>query len=76
MYIAIVGKKGRTKMFMAQPAFLDNFLRQPKELLEKRIIPLEKILKVMLKERSSTDHLRSMLTNIETLKCILQNNRN
>jgi DNA-binding transcriptional regulator GbsR (MarR family) len=71
-YMVVVSKKGRTKMFKAQPAFLQSFLKQPRELLERKIIPLEEIVSEMLKRGEGFKHMQRVLEDIRTLKYMLQ----
>jgi DNA-binding transcriptional regulator GbsR (MarR family) len=73
-YFVTVKKKGRVKYFSPVPSFLEKFLDQPKELLEKEIIPLKEITEKMVK-KAEDEHYRAkleeMLKDLETLECVL-----
>ena len=74
-YLVTYQKKGRTKYFSAVPAFLEKFLQQPKEMLEREVLPLEETLKKMIEESGDPEeraHLEGILKDVLTLDCVLR----
>jgi len=73
-YFVVCRREGRTKYFTAAPAFLKEFLRQPKEVLEREVRPLEKIVESMIEK--SDDKMRSrleaILDDLKKLECVLE----
>ena len=73
-YLVNVRKNGKTKLFTPFPAFLEKFLNQPKEILEKEVKPLKTLAEVILRESKSQEHklkLQEVLSDIKTLECVL-----
>ena len=73
-YFVTIRKKGRVKYFSAVPSFLEKFLKQPKELLEREIIPLEDIIKKLIKNSKDAGYkakLQELMDDITNLECIL-----
>ncbi|MDV3103518.1 GbsR/MarR family transcriptional regulator [Thermococcus waiotapuensis] len=73
-YLVNVKKVGKTKYFTPIPAFLERFLHQPKETLDKEVKPLKELTLSMLDDPESEEHrlkLESILKDLETLECIL-----
>jgi len=74
-YLVTYRRLGRTKYFSAVPAFLESFMKQPRTMLERGIMPLEEIVESMI---SSTDdperkrHLQDLLQDLENLECVLK----
>lgn len=74
-YLVTVRKDGKTKLFSPVPAFLEKFLLQPKEILEKDVEPLEKLIGIILDDTKSEEHrakLREVLSGLKALECILR----
>ena len=73
-YFVIVKKQGRTKYFSAVPSFLEKFLEQPRELLNKEIIPLKEITEKLLTKGENDRYqskLEELLRDLNTLECVL-----
>ena len=73
-YFVTVKKKGRVKYFSAMPSFLEKFLEQPRELLDKEIIPLKEITEKLVKKAETDGHrskLEELLHDLSTLECVL-----
>ena len=73
-YFVTCRREGKTKYFTAVPAFLEKFLRQPKEILEREVRPLEEIVKSMI-EKSDDDmkpRLEAILDDLKKLECVLE----
>lgn len=74
-YFVDIRKKGRVKYFSSIPSFLEKFLKQPKELLQKEIIPLEELIKKLIKNSKTNSYrikLQEFMDDISTLECILK----
>lgn len=74
-YLVTVRKDGKTKLFSPVPAFLEKFLLQPKEILEKDVEPLEKLIGIILDDTKSEEHrakLREVLSGLKALECIIR----
>lgn len=73
-YLVDVRKKGKIKLFTAISGFLEKFLEQPKELLDKEIKPLEDLIQVIIKRSNSKEYkikLQEIFSDLESLNCIL-----
>jgi DNA-binding transcriptional regulator GbsR (MarR family) len=73
-YLVTCRREGKTKYFTAVPAFLEKFLRQPRETLEREVRPLEDIVKSMI-EKSEDDtrsRLEAILNDLKKLECVLE----
>lgn len=73
-YFVTVKKQGRVKYFSPVPSFLEKFLDQPKELLDKEVIPLKEITEKVIKKSEDEAYLRKMgelLENLNSLECAL-----
>ena len=73
-YMLTVKKKGRVKYFSIVPSFLEKFLDQPRELLEKEVVPLKEITERMVKKAEDEEYqlkLEEILKDLETLECVL-----
>jgi len=73
-YLVNVRKNGKIKLFTPIPAFLEKFLNQPKEILEKEVKPLKSLTEVILRESKSQEHklkLQEVLSDLKTLECVL-----
>lgn len=73
-YLVTVRKSGKTKLFTAIPSFLEKFLRQPKETLEKEVRPLKKLTEILIEDTKSQEHklkLQEILSDLKALECIL-----
>ena len=73
-YLVNVRKNGKTKLFTPIPAFLEKFLNQPKEILEKEVRPLKSLTEVILRESNSQEHklkLQEVLSDLKALECVL-----
>ncbi|AIU69961.1 ArsR family transcriptional regulator [Thermococcus eurythermalis] len=73
-YLVTCRREGRTKYFTAVPAFLEKFLHQPRETLEREVRPLEKIVESMI-EKSDDEmrgRLEAVLSDLKKLECVLE----
>lgn len=73
-YLVTYTKEKKTKYFYAVPAFLEKFLKQPKEILEREIKPLKEIV-VKLAEKSNEEEkarFEAILSDLLTLECVLK----
>ncbi|BAA29918.1 156aa long hypothetical protein [Pyrococcus horikoshii OT3] len=73
-YLVTYTKEKKTKYFYAVPAFLEKFLQQPKEILEREIKPLKEIV-IKLSENSNEDEksrFKDILSDLSTLECVLK----
>ena len=73
-YMITVKKKGRVKYFSIIPSFLEKFLEQPRELLEKEVLPLMQITEKLSAKPENEEYrmkLEELLKNLESLKCVL-----
>ncbi|WP_456326989.1 GbsR/MarR family transcriptional regulator [Palaeococcus sp. (in: euryarchaeotes)] len=73
-YLVNVRKNGKIKLFTPIPAFLEKFLNQPKEILEKEVKPLKSLTEVILRESNSQEHklkLQEVLSDLKALECVL-----
>jgi len=74
-YMVSVRKVGKTKYFSPIPAFLEKFLEQPREMLEKEVLPLEAIVEKLLEEAESEEYrekLFGILKDLKNLQCVLE----
>ncbi len=74
-YLIRYQKRGRVKYFSAVPAFLDKFLQQPKDILERDVIPLEDIVREMIvrsDDPARKANLGEILRDLTTLDCVLR----
>ncbi|GAB6135839.1 GbsR/MarR family transcriptional regulator [Thermococcus henrietii] len=70
-YLVEVRRRGRIKYFTAIPAFFEKFLEQPKNLLEKEVLPLEEAVKGLLSSDppEGTKHrLKAVLAELRLLE--------
>ncbi len=73
-YLVIVRKSGKTKLFYPIPAFLEKFLKQPKEILEKEVKPLKNIVSILMKRGQSFEQkvrFEEILSDLNALECVL-----
>ncbi|WP_297499578.1 helix-turn-helix domain-containing protein [Thermococcus sp.] len=73
-YFATYRREGKTKYFSAVPAFLEKFLQQPRELLEREIRPMEEIVKGLIENAGEEEKIlyRALLEDLSTLECVLE----
>ncbi len=74
-YRVAVRKRGKTKLFFPISSLLDRFLEQPREILERDVIPLEKIIKNIIsreKAENKVGRLVEILKDIEKSESILK----
>lgn len=73
-YLVNVRKEGRTKLFSPIPAFLEKFLKQPREILEKEVRPFKKLVEDLIDQAQSPERqakLEEILADLNALECIL-----
>ncbi|WP_048147802.1 helix-turn-helix domain-containing protein [Palaeococcus ferrophilus] len=74
-YLVTYRKEGKTKYFSAVPAFLEKFLQQPKDILEREVRPLKEIVG-HLAESSNSEGAKSrfdgILADLSVLECVLE----
>ncbi len=74
-YLVTYRKEGKTKYFSAVPAFLEKFLQQPKDILEREVRPLKGIV-TRLAENAESEEARmrfeNILDDLSTLECVLE----
>lgn len=73
-YLVTYRKEGKTKYFSAVPAFLEKFLQQPKEILERDVKPMQEIV-ASLRENADGEKRRrydALLDDLNTLECVLR----
>ncbi len=74
-YMVNVKKVGKTKFFTPIPAFFEKFLYQPKETLEKEVVPLKDAVEKLIKTTSDSEYrmkLQSVLDDLLQLECALR----
>ncbi|WP_232461021.1 GbsR/MarR family transcriptional regulator [Thermococcus radiotolerans] len=73
-YLVTCRREGKTKYFTAVPAFLEKFLRQPRETLEREVRPLEDIVKSMIEKSDdgTRPRLEAILDDLKKLECVLE----
>lgn len=70
-YLVRYQKKGRVKYFSAVPAFLEKFLQQPREILEREVLPLEEIVERFM-ESPGGEHFGPVMEDLKGLECVLK----
>ncbi|WP_297520665.1 helix-turn-helix domain-containing protein [Thermococcus sp.] len=70
-YVVTYRKEGKTKYFSAVPAFLEKFLQQPREILEREVLPLEEIVERFM-ESPGGEHFRPVMEDLKGLECVLK----
>ncbi len=74
-YLVTYRKEGKTKYFSAVPVFLEKFLKQPQEMLEREVLPLKKVVESLL-ESTESDEKRTtyeaILSDLSALECVLK----
>jgi len=73
-YLVTVRKKGKTKLFYPIPAFLEKFLKQPKEILEKELKPLKNVTYILMEREQSPEQkirFEEILFDLNALECVL-----
>ena len=73
-YLVTYRREGKTKYFSAVPAFLEKFLQQPKEILERDVKPMQEIV-AALRENADEEKRRrydALLEDLNTLECVLR----
>ena len=72
-YLVTYRKEGKTKYFSAVPAFLERFLQQPRDILEREVLPLQGIVKNLMEEsEGETGHFKAILEDLQRLECVLR----
>ncbi len=74
-YLVTYRKEGKTKYFSAVPAFLEKFLQQPRDILEREVRPLKDIVS-QLAERTDSEEARArfedIVKDLSVLECVLR----
>ena len=74
-YLVTYRKEGKTKYFSAVPAFLEKFLQQPKDILEREVKPLKGIV-TRLAEKAESEEAKmrfgNILDDLSILECVLE----
>ncbi|WP_297475660.1 helix-turn-helix domain-containing protein [Thermococcus sp.] len=70
-YVVTYRKEGKTKYFSAVPAFLEKFLQQPREILEREVLPLEEIVERFM-ESPGGEHFGPVMEDLKGLECVLK----
>ncbi len=73
-YLVTYRKEGKTKYFSAVPAFLEKFLQQPKEMLEREIKPMKEIVEDLVRNSGEEEKAfyLTLLNDLSTLECVLK----
>ncbi|NPA47368.1 MAG: ArsR family transcriptional regulator [Thermococci archaeon] len=76
-YFVSERKRGKTKIFTANPMFFEKLLLQPKELLEKEIKPLRSITQEIMKENHGLtgerkEKIQRLLDDLRKVECALR----
>jgi DNA-binding transcriptional regulator GbsR (MarR family) len=73
-YLVTYRKEGKTKYFSAVPAFLEKFLQQPKDILEREVRPLKAIVGRLMENSEGEERTRfeTILSDLSTLECVLE----
>ena len=73
-YLVTYRKEGKTKYFSAVPAFLEKFLQQPKDILEREVRPLKEVVGSLMENSEGEERVRfeSILSDLSTLECVLE----
>ena len=73
-YLVEVRRRGRTKYFTAIPALFEKFLEQPKNLLEREVLPLEEAVRGLLSSdlpEGIKNRLKEVLAELRLLEYAL-----
>ncbi len=68
-------KRGKTKIFTANPIFFEKLLLQPKELLEKEVKPLLSLASELMEEETNQEKremLQKLLDDLKKVECALR----
>ncbi|AEC52423.1 hypothetical protein PNA2_1508 [Pyrococcus sp. NA2] len=73
-YLVTYTKEKKTKYFSAVPAFLEKFLQQPKDILEREIKPLKEVITRLAEKSQENERTRfeAILADLLTLECVLK----
>ena len=73
-YLVTYRKEGKTKYFSAVPAFLEKFLQQPREILEREIRPMKEIVEGLMENAGEEEKAfyMALLEDLSTLECVLE----
>ena len=73
-YFVTCRRVGKTKYFTATPVFLEKFLRQPRDILEREVRPLESTVAAMLEKSQGKmrSKLEAILEDLKKLECVLE----
>ncbi|ASJ00795.1 GbsR/MarR family transcriptional regulator [Thermococcus gorgonarius] len=73
-YMVTYRKRGKTKYFSAVPVFLEKFLQQPKEILEREIRPMKEIVEGIIESAGEEKKAfyQALLEDLSTLECVLE----
>ena len=74
-YLVTYRKEGKTKYFSAVPAFLEKFLQQPKDILEREVRPLKEVVKRLAEKADSEEakmRFDSIIKDLSVLECVLE----
>ena len=74
-YLVTYRKEGKTKYFSAVPAFLEKFLQQPKDILEREVRPLKEVVKHLAEKADSEEakmRFDSIIKDLSVLECVLE----
>lgn len=66
-YLVTFRRRGKTKLFRAVPGFLEVFLRQPREHLEKEVRPLRVLAERLSKRKEKLAHVARDLRRLEEI---------
>ncbi|ASJ09751.1 transcriptional regulator [Thermococcus siculi] len=73
-YLVTYRKEGKTKYFSAVPAFLEKFLQQPRDILDREVRPLKEIVGRLMETAGGEEKARfeTILTDLSALECVLE----
>ena len=74
-YLVTYRKEGKTKYFFAVPAFLEKFLKQPRDILEREVRPLKAVVSHLAEKADSEEaklRFESILKDLSVLECVLE----
>jgi DNA-binding transcriptional regulator GbsR (MarR family) len=74
-YLVTYRRIGKMKYFSAVPAFLEKFLQQPREILEREIKPMKELVETFLESAQREEEkssYKSLLADLSTLECVLE----
>jgi len=73
-YMVNCRRSGKTKYFTPVPAFLEMFLRQPKDILDREVRPLKGLTERLLPraEGERRRRLEAVLEDLKSLECVLE----